>query len=550
MTSPALDPPESRKARGAFFTPPAIARFLVDWAVRSPSDRVLEPSCGDAVFLRAAAERIVSFPSDRSSAFLHGIELHGPSARTAAEALAPWPVSSRVESGDFFDFHPAHSYDAVVGNPPYVRFQDFSGERRVRSRRAALEAGVNLSGLASSWAAFVVHAGEMLAPGGRLALVLPAELLAVHYAAPVRRYLLDRFSDVSLVMFEQRVFPGVQEEVVLLLAEGSGTSDSILLSQVVDASGLAELARSAFTKRPVSGDLRWGGAPLEADADAAYAQGCELAGETLGDWGRAFLGGVSGANHFFALDSTDLKQHGLGNEDVVRLAPTATRHVRGVALTAARLAAADRAGGKTWLFRPGGKPGTAARDYISLGERTGVHRRYKCRVREPWWQVPLPRVGHLLLTYLNADAPRLVENAERVTHLNGLHGIELHHGRKTLGSELLPVVFPNSLTLLGCELIGRAYGGGLLKLEPGDVGRLPLPALELLRDHRLSLRGLRRELDRRITGGDWHGAVSLVDAELLSGMMGLDGATVSAIATARETLRSRRKARSAEPASP
>lgn len=548
MTSSALDPPESRKGRGAFFTPPAIARFLVDWAVRSASDRVLEPSCGDAVFLTAAAERIVSFASDHSTALLHGVELHGPTARTAAEALARWPVSSRVETGDFFDFRAGRLYDAVVGNPPYVRFQDFSGEQRARSRRAALEAGVNLSGLASSWAAFVVHAGEMLAPGGRLALVLPAELLTVHYAAPVRRYLLDRFSEVSLVMFEQRVFPGVQEEVVLLLAEGSGRSDSIQLSQVVDASGLAELPPSAFTKRPVSGDLRWGGAPLGADADAAYTRGCELAGETLGDWGRAFLGGVSGANHFFALDSTDLERHGLGEGDVVRLAPTATRHVRGVALTAAGLASADRAGGKTWLFRPGDAPSAAARDYIALGERTGVHRGYKCRVREPWWQVPLPRVGHLLLTYLNADAPRLVENAEHVTHLNGLHGIELHQGRKTLGSELLPVVFPNSLTLLGCELIGRAYGGGLLKLEPGDVGRLPVPALELLREHRLALRGLRRQLDRRITAGYRQAAVSLIDAELLSGIMGLDEATVSAIASARETLRSRRKARSAEPA--
>ena len=48
------DPAELRKARGAFFTPPAVARFIADWAVRSPADAVLEPSCGEAVFLHEA----------------------------------------------------------------------------------------------------------------------------------------------------------------------------------------------------------------------------------------------------------------------------------------------------------------------------------------------------------------------------------------------------------------------------------------------------------------------------------------------------------------
>jgi hypothetical protein len=45
-----------QKARGAFFTPPAIAEFLSRWAVRAPDARVLDPTCGEAVFLLAAAE--------------------------------------------------------------------------------------------------------------------------------------------------------------------------------------------------------------------------------------------------------------------------------------------------------------------------------------------------------------------------------------------------------------------------------------------------------------------------------------------------------------
>jgi adenine-specific DNA-methyltransferase len=50
-----------RKARGAFFTPPAIANFLAAWAVRDdPSAQVLDPSCGESVFLLAVeSQRVV-----------------------------------------------------------------------------------------------------------------------------------------------------------------------------------------------------------------------------------------------------------------------------------------------------------------------------------------------------------------------------------------------------------------------------------------------------------------------------------------------------------
>src|SRR6185369_10957189 len=96
------------------------------------------------------------------------------------------------------------------------------GRERERGLRAASRAGVQLSGLASSWAPFVVHASAFLAPGGRLALVLPAELLQVDYAAPVREFLLRRFGSVTVVSFEEAVFPGATVDAVLLLAEEGG----------------------------------------------------------------------------------------------------------------------------------------------------------------------------------------------------------------------------------------------------------------------------------------------------------------------------------------
>lgn len=77
--------------------------------------------------------------------------------------------------------------DAVIGNPPFVRYQEQAGDARKRSARAALAQGVRLSGLASSWVVLLVHACGFLKPDGRLTMVLPAELLTVHYAEPAAR---------------------------------------------------------------------------------------------------------------------------------------------------------------------------------------------------------------------------------------------------------------------------------------------------------------------------------------------------------------------------
>jgi adenine-specific DNA-methyltransferase len=224
VTTRATDTPALRKARGAFFTPPELTGFLAGWAIRSADDSVLEPSCGDAAFLLPAAHRLSALgaPAKTLADQLQGVEIHPGSAVDAADRLHAAGFGSRIRADNFFDVPPVPVFDAVIGNPPYVRYQHFSGDARAKGLQAALAQGMRLTGLANSWAAFTIHAAQFLKPDGRLGLVLPAELLSVNYAAQVRRFLLRRFQAVRLVMFEELVFPDVLEEVVLLLAEGSG----------------------------------------------------------------------------------------------------------------------------------------------------------------------------------------------------------------------------------------------------------------------------------------------------------------------------------------
>lgn len=232
----------SRKARGAFFTPPSLAAALCDWALRSGEDWVLEPSCGEAVFLTAAARRLTALRGRPAGAGqLRGFDVHDSSLTRAAAALAALGSTATLTRADFLASPARSDVDAVVGNPPFIRYQTFVGAARATAQRAARAQDVELSGLASSWAAFVVHAAGCLRPGGRLAMVLPGELLNRNYAGAVRDFLLQRFAEVTVIAFGERVFPGVSEEVVLVLAEGSGGCTALCLRPVQDVGELSAL---------------------------------------------------------------------------------------------------------------------------------------------------------------------------------------------------------------------------------------------------------------------------------------------------------------------
>ncbi|GFG68089.1 methyltransferase [Mycobacterium kubicae] len=537
-----------RKARGAFFTPEAVARYITEWAVRSTSERILEPSCGEASFLLAAVDRLAALRTPGHGdqfAALDGVELHDASARAARKVLRNAGVDARVTVNDFFCVDPTGSYDVVIGNPPYIRYQEFSGTARARSRAAALRAGVGLTNLASSWAAFAVHSALFLRHGGRMGLVLPAELLSVNYAAEVRRFLLESFARVDLVLFTERVFPEAQEEVLLLLADGyqEGPTDHASIYQARNAAELATIA-AGRTWTPTRPEEKWTPSLLSADALTAYT-GLLSGGSftVLESWGDTTLGMVTGNNKYFALSPARVADLGLEPTDVLRLSPPGSRHLRGLAFGTAALNELGRNGSATWLFRPPGEPSPAAWAYIAAGEAAGVHTAYKCRVRKPWWRVPNLAPADLLLTYMNADTPRLTTNTAKAAHLNSVHGVYLAPKVRKLGKALLPLASLTSMTLVGAETVGRAYGGGMLKLEPREADRLPVPPAALVEAAADRLSNIRPQVAGLLRGGKLLEASKLVDDVLLVGELGMARAEVRVLRDAHAELTARRVAR-------
>jgi adenine-specific DNA-methyltransferase len=542
------DSPQLRKQRGAFFTPPAIAEHLAEWALRGIGNegRVLDPTCGEGVFLIAAAEKLRSL--GRSGRLL-GLDLHGESLAETMRALTARGFGDQAELlvGDFFEEATPgqlgariEPVDAVIGNPPFVRYHEHRGEARKLAAAAALAQGVRLSGLASSWAALLVHASSFLKPDGRITMVLPAELLSVGYAEPVRQWLKRRFASVHLVLFEHLQFHDAEEQVVLLVARGSGGCNAFSLHHVRDAEDLDQLHiydADAFAPRSTG---KWTDLLLPGQARGLLRDIVSSSFQTLATIGTVELGTVTGANGFFTMSEGTRVEYGLvEGRHLSKCVPPGSRHLKGLHFTTGQWEELRLKGERVWMLNPTiSRPAGGFARYLEVGRGLGVPAAYKCTVRDPWWKPPVVAAPDLFFTYMSHVGPRMVRNDAGATLVNSLHGVRLANPELV---DVLPTLGLNSITMVAAEIVGRSYGGGILKMEPREAGDLPLPATPLaLRAWKL-LEPRRSHLDELVRVGRMAEAASEVDDALVAAGLKISAPQLQVLRSALSQLRTRRQ---------
>jgi len=534
--------PNHDKLRGGYYTPQPIAHYLAEWAIRNKNDSILEPSCGDGNILIEAARRLHSL---RSVSTLTGIELFDDEARKARarlKELAGGNIKAKVIHASFFDhaekaFADGTRYDVVIGNPPFVRYQDFPEEQRQQAFGLMRRVGLNPSRLSNSWLPFLVVSAALLTEQGRLALVIPAELFQVGYAAEVRQFLADYFPQINIVTFQRLVFPDIQQEVVLLLADRATTKQrGIRVHEVEDASTLSDIDLSRLAKRPIKpvdhAAEKWTKYFLDKEEIFLLR---ELRERTdipqLKNYVDIDVGVVTGDNDYFLLDTADRAARRLEESTIPIVGRSAA--LAGIVFDRNDFDAWVSQGKKAHLFLPAPPYGAAVKRYIKYGEAEGVSSGYKCRIRKEWYVVPSVWTPDVFFLRQADHCPRLVANQTGAICTDTLHRGRLVDG---VAAEVLAAAFNNSLTFAASEVTGRSYGGGVMTFEPSEVEKLPLP-----------LAGIDavdvRVIDRLIRRKDTAAALDLVDQATLIDGLGLHQRQVTMLRGIWVKLKERRRGR-------
>jgi len=500
-----------RRYYGSYYTPEVIARAITEWAVRSARDRVIEPSFGDGVFIDACAERLVGLGATLTTPQVFGTDIDREAVRRVTSANQARALCVALRCADFLAIDPVGDWSscaAAIGNPPYVRHHLIEKGTIADLRRR--EAG--LSGAADLWCTFVVHAMQFLAPGGRLAFILPGAFGFARYAREVRERLAASFRVTVSIRLAFRAFAsaGAEERGVVVLCEGYGEGPSAGWDELV-AWDQSDLVSQLATLR----DRAEHPTQLTARAAITFPR---IAHCALGDLAKISIGFVTGANSTFVIDEATRSKFDLPPET---LSPVLSRTAQapGIRFSKGDHAAAVEQDAKVWLFAP-----------AELGARHGTVRRYLARVtrstrrntlwfrkRPRWYRPEIGPRPDAVLTYMNHLGPRIVllDGAEGAT--NTFHAVTFNRAVADPSPQLIAIAMLTSFAQLSAEQVGRSYGGGVLKIEPSEARRIAIPVPHEVPEN-LDL--LFEKADALMKCGKIDAACELADEAILRPMLG------------------------------
>ena len=468
------------KLRGGYYTPDKISEFIAEWAIRTSSDSVLEPSCGDGSFLGAITKRYSELGATHEAIKKNviGIELDN------VEAAKSEQYGATVICNDFFTYYQENiddqvQFDAIVGNPPFIRYQYFTEEYRKIAFTLMNKHGFKPNRLTNIWLPFLVLSCKALKPNGRIGMVIPAELFQVDYAAEARQFLSNFFDKLTLVTFKRLVFDDIQQEVILLLGERGCDKHGI---RVVELDDMADLIAKGHTclenaefKELDHGSDKWVKYYLSNEELSLLKR---LNGDPrISDATDLFevnVGLVSGENDFFVINQATVEEFKL-QESVIPII-SRSEQLKGVHLTAQDYDGLTALGKRVFFFAPGNVNADELTDvqrlYIQWGEEKNYNKNYKCRIRPKWYHVSQTWRADAFLIRQAHLYPRMILNEKYALVTDTLHKVRFLDG---VEGKSVVAAFLNTYTFALSETIGRSYGGGVLTFEPGEMRKIRIP---------------------------------------------------------------------------
>lgn len=209
-----LIPQQDRKFNGAFFTPTYIVDFIINEVKPTETHKNLDPSCGCGAFLIGLAEyyKITFNKSVKKTVQenIFGSDILDYNIHRAKLLLTIFALQNgeNLEEGDFNlyvqDSLKAkwdNDFDNVVGNPPYVKFQDLSDENRIYLTKnwTSIEGGTfNL------YFAFFELGHKLLKPTGKLGYITPNNYFTSLAGVSIRKYFQQNKCVTRIIDFSHK----------------------------------------------------------------------------------------------------------------------------------------------------------------------------------------------------------------------------------------------------------------------------------------------------------------------------------------------------------
>ena len=244
-----LIPRNDRKLNGAFFTPTYIVNFIIKETSPTGNEKCLDPSCGSGAFLIGLVEYFKAEYNKPVKNILQenifGADILDYNVRRAKVLLAIMGLMHNeiIEEGDFNIKHIDslkyawnEKFDVIVGNPPYVRYQDLNDENR--NYLSNYWETIN-NGTFNLYFAFFELGHKLLKETGRLGYITPNNYFTSLAGLPLRQYFhrnkcLKRIIDFS----HKKVFDAQTYTAISFLNKHE--NDAVLYDRIQESQVFSE----------------------------------------------------------------------------------------------------------------------------------------------------------------------------------------------------------------------------------------------------------------------------------------------------------------------
>lgn len=558
------------RLRGSYYTPKELANYIVKWAADGVQiQKVLEPSCGDGVFLECIMEQnlinssnVTGIEIDEEASILaHNKVLQSQRFENYKDYIKKnseleTDIGCRIINDDFYKVYENRlkdqKFQAIVGNPPYIRYQYLSELQREEQSNILIGNGMKSNKLINAWVSFVVACVNILDDNSRLGLVIPAELLQVAYAEDLRKFLMKSLQKTTIITFKELVFPDVEQEVVVLLGEKDINHNDEHKLRILEYQNINDLIQTTNINEVPFNDVeinetKWTKYFLTANdgilinkirQDERFIKFNEAA--------KIEVGITTGNNDYFCVNSDVVEKYDL--KSICRPLIARSVNINGIRFTKEDWQGNIDSGAKTYLIdfpdTPYNEYPKAHQEYIEYGEANNQNTGYKCRIRDRWYRVPSIWVPDAFFLRRNHLYPKFMLNSESV---NAVSTDTMHRVRFIRPDDRNRVLlsYYNSIALAFTEIEGRSYGGGVLEILPKEAGRIIIPDLssrELIDDK--TVNDLVNIIDNYIReNNDVEGILDEIDEKVLVNIIGIEKNIVLAFRRMWITLRERRLGR-------
>lgn len=461
------------KQMGQVATPEQVAALMAKWVMSPKPHTVLDPAAGLGGLLTACRQ------------FDGRVQLVGVErdVETLQRAKTTAPRGAKLILADYLKSD-AGLFDGIIANPPYVKAHrlDYS-EKDWRYFEQRL--GTPLDRLTNLYALFLLKIWEDLAPGGRAAVILPAEFLNANFGEEIKERLLRAIRPVGIAIFAPslNIFADAltTSAIVLLekggafkapiwarLAESVEDADSFvegLLAGRISAAGNGLIDLAALSPKNKWLNLLLNGATERVPVRFA---------KRVGHYFNCRRGIATGANDFFCLSRAEMREHHLTETHVDPCITKAT-DADGLVFTSEKfdvLVTRDR---KCFLLNPSCNGQNLTR-YLEIGEQQGIPRRHLPSHRPVWYMPENRAVADIWTAVFSRESVKFILNTSGAKNLTCFHGLYAKPGCENL-PPFMTLFLNSSDGRRAFSQVNRFYGDGLKKLEPRDVEDMPCPVM-------------------------------------------------------------------------